>query len=187
MKKISLFFVAIFLFTSCAEKKEKEENEEVVVETEAEMAFEDMPILLGKQNRKAIETKPYNSWFVKNYMYQPDQKSLATLHSSLNDITITVFMGTWCEDSVIHVPALYGILDAVQYDTEKVTLITVSEDKDTPEGLEEGMDIQYVPTIILFKNGKELGRIVESPVETLEADLVKIATGEPYAHTYADL
>ena len=63
----------------------------------------------------------------------------------------------------------------------------VSEDKDTPEGLEEGMDIQYVPTIILFKNGEELGRIVESPVETLEKDLLKIAKGEPYEHTYADL
>jgi len=184
MKKVSLLFVAIFLFSACADKKEKEEK---ALESETEMTIEDMPILLGAQDRKAIENKPYNSWYVKNYMYQPDQKSLAALHSSLDDITITVFMGTWCEDSVTQVPALYGILDAIKYDTEKVTLITVSKDKDTPEGLEKGMDIQYVPTIILFKNGKELGRIVESPVETLEADLLKIAKGEPYSHTYADL
>lgn len=187
MKKISLLFVAIFLFAACADKKEKEENEEVIVETEPEIAFEDMPILLGQQDRKAIEAKPYHTWFTKNYMYQPDQKSLAALHNSLSDITITVFMGTWCEDSITHVPALYGILDAIQYDSEKVTLIMVSEDKDTPDGLEKGMDIQYVPTIILFKNGEELGRIVESPVETLEKDLLKIAKGEPYEHTYADL
>jgi hypothetical protein len=31
-----------------------------------------------------------------------------------------------------------------------------------------------VPTIIFYENGKELGRIVESPEKTLETDILKI-------------
>ncbi len=186
MKKAIVLFAIVTLFFACGNDKKNKEQGAKEIEAETEMTIEDMPILLGVQNRKTIESKPYNSWFTKNYMYQPNQKALADIYKALDNITITIFMGTWCEDSQLQVPALYGILDAIKYDSEKATLITVSKDKDTPEGLEKGMDIQYVPTIILFKNGKEIGRIVEAPVETLEADLLKIAKGEAYKHTYEE-
>lgn len=186
MKKTILLLAMVTILFACVNDKKEKEQDAEEIEAETEMAIEDMPILLGVQNRKTIQSKPYSAWFTKNYMYQPDQKSLAALNKSLDGISITIFMGTWCEDSQLQVPALYGILDAIKYDSEKVTLITVSEEKETPLGLEKGMDIQYVPTIILYKNGKELGRIVEAPVETLEADLVKIAKGEAYKHTYEE-
>lgn len=187
MKKTILLLVSVVLFASCKnDKTQKEETTETVRETVEIAEDTEVPVLLGVQNRKAIESKPHRAWFVENYMYQADQQSLAGLHSSLDGITITIFMGTWCEDSQTHVPAVYSILDAIKYDSEKVTLIAMSEDKDTPENLEEGMDIHYVPTIILYKNGQELGRIVEFPVESLEADMLAIAKGEEYKHTYED-
>ena len=36
------------------------------------------------------------------------------------------------------------------------------------------LNIEKVPTIIFFKNGEELGRIIETPNESLEKDMLKI-------------
>ena len=38
----------------------------------------------------------------------------------------------------------------------------------------EGLRIELVPTIIFYKDGSEIGRIVETPVESMEKDLLKI-------------
>jgi hypothetical protein len=37
-----------------------------------------------------------------------------------------------------------------------------------------------VPTLILYKNGREVNRIIESPNTTLEEDLQKIIEGKGY-------
>ena len=36
------------------------------------------------------------------------------------------------------------------------------------------LDIELVPTFIFYRNGEELGRIVETPEDTLEKDLAEI-------------
>ena len=93
-------------------------------------------------------------------------------------------MGSWCEDSHRDVPQLYKILDEAKFDESKLKVISVDEDKLTPEGFEKDMDIQNVPTIILYKNNKELGRIVEYPIQTLEKDMLSILSGKEYKHAY---
>jgi hypothetical protein len=52
--------------------------------------------------------------------------------------------------------------------------------------LEDGFDITNVPTFIFYRNGKEINRIVESPVISLEKDMLSILAGEVYKHTYAE-
>ena len=53
-------------------------------------------------------------------------------------------------------------------------MICVGRDKKA-EGTEvDLLDIKYVPTFIVYRNGKEIGRIVESPQTTLEGDLKNI-------------
>ncbi len=185
MKKILLILLVSTLMIACGnEKKENEEtqNEETVTYEEEE----ELPILLGKQEITTIKSAPYSKWFMENYKYSPNQKKLGPLKTALEGKKLTIFMGTWCEDSQMQVPALLNVLDAIKYDSSNITLITMSEDKDTPEGLEDGLNILYVPTIIVYENELEMGRIVEYPVESLEADLLAIATGEEYKHSYAD-
>ena len=60
----------------------------------------------------------------------------------------------------------------------------MGRNKKTPDNLQEGFDLIRVPTFIFFKNGKEVGRFVERPRETLEKDMLKILKGEPYKHAY---
>ena len=50
---------------------------------------------------------------------------------------------------------------------------------------EKGLAVYRVPTFIVYKNGKEIGRIIEFPKESLEADLVKIIAGDDYTPNYA--
>ena len=85
-------------------------------------------------------------------------------------------MGTWCSDSRREVPRFFKILDAVNYPSDKVAIICVDEDKKTRGNELTGLKIELVPTLIFYKNGNELGRIVESPNDTLEKDIIKILT-----------
>lgn len=185
---LSLFFLTSIASCKMNTKDETPKTEEITeVITNDELIEEDAAILLGLQKRSALEASPYDTWFKDNYKeHTLDTVTIGNIKGDLTTTDITLFMGTWCEDSQRETPAFYKILDLAGIDASSVKLITVSEDKDTPEGLEEGLDITNVPTIILSKDGKELGRIVEYPIESLEKDLAKILSGQEYKHAYAE-
>ena len=56
--------------------------------------------------------------------------------------------------------------------------------KQGPNGEEKGHNIHRVPTFIFYKDNKEVSRIVEHPVETLERDIEKIVTNQRYTFNY---
>ena len=86
-------------------------------------------------------------------------------------------MGTWCPDSRREVPRFMRILDAWQFPVVKVTFIGVDNAKLSPVGEYDKLDIQRVPTFIIYKNNIEAGRIIENPTTSLEQDMVNILTG----------
>ncbi|MGB0929441.1 MAG: hypothetical protein ACPGVB_01605 [Chitinophagales bacterium] len=58
------------------------------------------PYLIGKVNRDGFMKENYKDWFESNYnTYQVDETVLAPLKDKLKDLTIKVFIGTWCSDS----------------------------------------------------------------------------------------
>lgn len=140
--------------------------------------------LVGQINRQALSDL---SWYKKNYSsYTPEQTSLEALQDSLNDIEIKVFMGTWCHDSQRESPRLFKVLDTAAYDLDNLSLIALDRTKKTPNEYEVGQDIQRTPTFIFFKDDIEIGRIVETPRESLEKDMLKIVSGQDYKHSYQD-
>lgn len=56
--------------------------------------------------------------------------------------------------------------------------------KQAPESTTYGESIFKVATFIVEKDGKEIGRIIERPVESLEKDLLNIVHERPYEPTY---
>ncbi len=142
-------------------------------------------MLVGKQDRAALEQQPFGSWFNKNFKnYKVDTKTVAEIKPLLEGVTIKAFMGTWCGDSKRETPTFYKILDAADFNYDDFQLITVSRNKTTPGGLEKNMDIIRVPTFIFYKEGKELGRYVEYPRTSLEKDMLAILSGAGYKHSY---
>ncbi|KJJ38351.1 thioredoxin family protein [Aequorivita vladivostokensis] len=196
MKKLFIILSATLL-VACNSSKEKnklDENtsKEMISENNKEkindtVPYEDTVMLLGKANRKGFQMDAFKSWFNTGYEnYKVDSETLEKLKPLLKDATITVFMGTWCEDSQRETPHFYKILDEANFDESKLTLITVSDEKTTPQGFEDAKNITNVPTLIFYKNGKELSRIVEYPIESLEKDMLAILSGKEYKHAYAE-
>jgi len=147
------------------------------------------PFLLGKIDKSGLEGENYKSWFNKNYDdYQPNQNLIDDISSELKSYSIALFMGTWCGDSRQEVPKLYKVLDAANFPMEELTIIAVSSQsnmyKQSPEHEETGLNIHRVPTVIFYKNGKEINRIVEHPIETFEADIQNIITINNYKSNY---
>lgn len=144
-------------------------------------------ILIGKAQKSDFQQEPFNEWYTSGFnAYKTNPEIIKELKNHTKDIKITLFMGTWCEDSQNQVPDFYKILEEIGYNEKNVTLITMKRDKTTPELFEKGLNITNVPTIIFYKNGKEINRIVESPVESLEKDMLNILSGKPYKHIYSE-
>ena len=157
-------------------------NREIVIQDES-------PFLLGKIDKSGLMKASYESWFSKNLeAYQPDENIIKSLDSELNTYSIKLFMGTWCGDSKREVPKFYKILEACNFPMEQLEVIALSRKanmyKQSPNHEEAGLNIHRVPTFIIYKNGKELNRIVEEPVETLEAALLEIISENNYNSHY---
>lgn len=141
--------------------------------------------LLGKISKSNLQKAPFDSWFTTGFnSYKPDMATISELKKYAKDTEITIFMGTWCEDSQHQVPGFYKILGEAGFSEKNITLIAMDRNKKTPEKFEDGKNITNVPTFIISRNGKEIHRIVESPVETLEKDALKILSGQSYKHIY---
>lgn len=133
------------------------------------------PILIGVCDRSAFTDSNFAWWFTSEYdNYEVDSLTLQNFENNVQDYSITIIMGTWCSDSRREVPRFYKILDELDYPAEKIELIMVDRNKKGIADEAEGLDIQYVPTFIFYEDGEEVGRIIETPEQTLEKDLSEI-------------
>jgi thiol-disulfide isomerase/thioredoxin len=140
-------------------------------------SYSGMPMLIGNCNRGAFKDTSFNWWWKSEYnFYDIDSSSLKDIENVIKGVNVKIVMGTWCSDSRREVPRFFKILDAVNYPTDKVEIICVDEDKKTKGDELKNLKIELVPTIIFYKDGNELGRIIESPSDTLEKDIIKILT-----------
>ncbi len=160
----------VLLVGSCGTQQARPEPAPVTDREEQPAA-----ILLGRIERATLGEEPYRTWFDEQYGgYRLDTLTLALLAESLVDVDIKIFLGTWCPDSRREVPRVYKILDYLGYPAEQVTLIALDRDKHGPAHEEEGFDIALVPTIIFYRGGVEIGRIIERPTNSLEEDMLDI-------------
>jgi thiol-disulfide isomerase/thioredoxin len=150
---------------------------------------QERPILVGPVTRAALRTPPYSEWYDGNYArYQPDQKSLEKLRPLLAGVSIEAYFGTWCGDSRRQIPKLSRLMDAAEVDERILTLVALSdrpmEFKQAPGRPEAKRYVHRTPTIVVVRDGQEIGRIVETPAVSLEADLLAILEGMPPTPKY---
>lgn len=134
-------------------------------------------VLINVCTREGITTFPeFKEMYDPIYAaYIPDAATLIELKKLVKNEKIKIVFGTWCGDSKVNVPNFFKVLDALHFKEKNVEIIAVDGNKKAENGIIDGLDIQRVPTFIVFdKKGKELGRIVEHPKATLEADLLEI-------------
>lgn len=112
-----------------------------------------------------------------NYMnYRVDESFLETLKAKIGDnLKIDVYLGTWCSDSLNNVPKFIKIIEAVEEDNLPVNYYNVDRkpSKEVKFYVED-LKVERVPTFIFYRNGKEIGRIVENPKNSLIEDFLEI-------------
>ncbi|ETZ21090.1 thioredoxin family protein [Pedobacter sp. V48] len=133
-------------------------------------------ILLNTCTRDAVTTFPamrdkYDNEYPK---YSPESAALDELRVLLEDQTVTIVLGTWCGDSREQLPHFLKTIDALSLNKKNITFICVDRAKKAENGLLDNLNIDRVPTFIIYDNEKELGRIIEKPIISIEEDLVLI-------------
>ncbi|MCT7903829.1 Uncharacterised protein [Candidatus Ornithobacterium hominis] len=142
-------------------------------------------MLVGQVSKEQL--KDFAPWYAENHRYHElNENLIQNFKKALKKYDIEVFMGTWCPDSHREVPAFFRILETANYPAKKVKLYAVNRKKETGLDAEKGKKITHVPTFIFHQNGKEVARIVESPIHSLEQDIQDIVNGNPQTPHYAD-
>jgi len=148
------------------------------------------PRLLGICSAKDLEQQPYSNWYKPNYdNYNPSPEIVSQLKKIRTEkISLKIVFGSWCGDSKREVPKMMKVLTAIGFPVKNIQMIGVHDSlnvyKQSPTHEERGLNIYRVGTFIFYKNNKEIGRIVEYPVESIERDLLKILSGQAYTPNY---
>lgn len=141
-------------------------------------------MLVGEISPQDLREVPYAEWYIAHRQaYQVDAESISDLPELFKDVAVTIIMGTWCHDSQRQVPRFYKILSTAGVNMSRVDLFAVDMNFTTPADEAAGLGITNTPTFIFYRDGKELNRIVETPVISLEKDVLTILRGEAYRHS----
>ena len=139
----------------------------------------DHKMLVGVINRGLIANDTAFGWFKENSKYgQPDPIAVNVFQLEKSKFRMVVFGGTWCEDTQNLLPKFYQLVDASGFPENQLSLIAVDRKKQTINNLHTRYKITNVPTFIVIKNGKEVGRVVEyGTVGDITKELGNIVAG----------
>ncbi|HPN37108.1 MAG TPA: thioredoxin family protein [Melioribacteraceae bacterium] len=131
--------------------------------------------LIGECDRTAFYDTLFASWFDEEYEnYVIDIEEISNFKKEIFSTEILIIMATWCSDSRRELPRFFKILDYISYPPDNVKIVAVNRDKKGIDTETDNLNIKFVPTFILYKAGKEIGRIIETPSISLEKDLTSI-------------
>ena len=146
--------------------------------------------LLGTCSVDDLKKEPYAKWFTSGTSeYQPNASIIEEIKKlKPGKFTFKVFFGSWCGDSRRELPRMAKIFNELSIPEKSIQWIAVDDSstfyKQSPQHEEKALSIFRVPTFVICEKNKEVGRIVEFPVETLERDLLKILNHQTYESNY---
>lgn len=149
----------------------------------------DQTHLWGDIEIKDLKKEPFADW------YNDSQAEISpilppSLYSELSNVTVKIFLGTWCGDTQNFLPKFIKIWEEAGLSANQLEMIALRGGelyKQGPEHEELAYDIHRVPTFVFERDGKEIGRIVEHPVTDLETDIAQIGAGIPSTPSYASV
>lgn len=167
-------FAALFLvlaFPSCGGAGEPESPAD---------GTEEEPVLTGRVSREQIE-EAMPSWVGETVAAEIDEEAATALAAVEPGAEVTVVLGTWCSDSLREVPRFWRALDRVGGLVPfEVTYLAVDRAKQEPAELLAGLEVTHVPTFIVRRGGREVGRIVERSPGAIELDLLDLLEGNAW-------
>ena len=166
MNRIITIFILFIAMNSSAQKINKQIEDKTRNKT----------VLINNCTREGLITFPeFKERYDTEYPnYNTDSLTIDSLKPLTANKKITIVLGTWCGDSKFQVPHFFKVIDELGVSEKDVTIISVDGTKKAENGLLDKLKIERVPTMIFYEKDKELGRIIESPMMSLEKDMLQI-------------
>lgn len=134
-----------------------------------------------------LQQEGFQDWYNKsmeNYIPEDDEQ----VKSAMKEVDVLIYLGTWCGDSKNWVPKFIKKWESMGLPLNRIKMVAVHNQdelyKQAPDKSEVRHHLHRVPTFVFTKNDKEIGRIVESPVNSLDTDIAQIALGIPSTPNY---
>jgi len=104
--------------------------------------------------------------------------TVAALEHYGDDLTFRVWGGDWCKDCRAKLPDFGAAIEAAGIPQENVVHHELDQDKQGP-GVEE-YGVEYIPTVVVERDGEEIARFVEDervPIAVHLADGIEETLG----------
>lgn len=122
----------------------------------------EVKVLRGLVNKYLIQNDSSFNWYSQSQSYyNPDTATLNAFERVKGKVQFVVFGGTWCEDTQFVLPKFFKIQEKSGTPDETITFFGVNRAKKSLGSIADAFNITLVPTIIVMKEGKEIGRVVE--------------------------
>jgi thiol-disulfide isomerase/thioredoxin len=171
MKKLLIVFFAV-LVALAACKHEKVYNK-IVKDPKT-----GQDIFIGYVNVEGLKGDLFKDAYIRGLSeYSPNDSTVQECKKLMNGVSYRIIMGTWCSDSQEEVPRFFQVLYTAEADIlnpEIMEIICVDSNKEAGDVNIKKYNIEKVPTFIIYRNGKEIGRIVERFKDRPETDLLEI-------------
>lgn len=126
-------------------------------------------ILNGSVQKAILTDAKRFPWFAYEYgQYKPDTGIIKALMAKDSLISVMVFAGTWCSDTQRELPHFWKIMDAAHVSEKQICMVMLDRNKQCAYLNVAAMGITQIPTFIFYRNGKELGRIIENSEGKME-------------------
>ncbi|MDA3844101.1 MAG: thioredoxin family protein [Candidatus Kapabacteria bacterium] len=153
MKYVLLIFTAAMIMcTSCSTPEQKSEKS---------FEIEKLGYTVGPCTWEEWQkTAAWSDYEASDY--KPTAPKL--LNIIVNDeVSFILISAAWCPDCAEEVPRIYKLFKEAGISEDKIALYGVDTYKNEPSGTARKYNIERVPTLIVLKNGEEVGRIIEHP------------------------
>jgi thiol-disulfide isomerase/thioredoxin len=119
-------------------------------------------ILRGIINKYLVQNDDSYKWYRQSQAgYKPDTATLNAFAKAKGKVQFVVFGGTWCEDTQAVLPKFFSLQEMSGIEDTSITFFAVNRAKKSLASITEAFNVVNVPTIIIMKEGKEIGRVVE--------------------------
>jgi len=120
-------------------------------------------ILDGIITKYALINDSTYQWYGSSQgIYNPATEYKTTLTAAAaNNVKLVVFGGTWCPDTQFILPKFFKLQEQSNFPDQAISFFAVDRNKKVIGGIADAFRITNVPTIIVMKDGKEVGRVVE--------------------------
>jgi thiol-disulfide isomerase/thioredoxin len=122
----------------------------------------EVTVLNGIISKYALQNYDSFMWYLSNQgIYDPAPEIIKAMELAKDKVQFVIFGGTWCEDTQFIIPRFFKLQEKSGFPDKSISFFGVNRAKETLGNITAAFKITNVPTIIVMKDGKEIGRIVE--------------------------